>query len=134
MQDLHGALSSADFVLLAVPLLPSTRGLFDTSAFDAMKPGAVLMNVARGGIVDKAALVRALDAGRLRGAALDVFATEPLPSRSPLWDRSDVIVTPLTAAVHEGWEIRSVKMFAENLARYRNGLPLANIIDLERGY
>lgn len=127
-------LPRADVVLVCVPLLPSTRGLLGADAFAAIKPGAVLVNVARGGVVDEDAMLAALRDGRLKGAALDVFETEPLPADSPLWDAPNVIVTPHCSAVYKGWDLRSVAMFAENLGRYRQGVPLSNVVDPARGY
>jgi phosphoglycerate dehydrogenase-like enzyme len=131
---LHGLLGRADYLVCCMPLLPSTRGMLDASAFAAMKPSAVLIDISRGGIVEEDALLSALDSGRLRGAALDVFATEPLPADHPLWSYENVIVTPHCAAVYDGWEIKSVRMFAGNLARYLNGEPLENVVDPARGY
>lgn len=123
-----------DFVLICVPLLPSTRGLIGAEAFAKMKPGAVLVDVSRGGVVNEAALMAALDAGTLKGAALDVFAIEPLPADHPLWGYENVIVTPHCSSVFEGWELKAVSMFVDNLARYRRGEPLSNIVDPARGY
>jgi phosphoglycerate dehydrogenase-like enzyme len=124
----------ADFILCCTPLLPSTRGLVDAAAFVAMKPGAVLIDVSRGGVVDEAALIDALQIGRLGGAALDVFATEPLPLDNPLWGFENVIVTPHCSSVYEGWERKSAALFAENLARWRRGAALTNVVDPARGY
>jgi phosphoglycerate dehydrogenase-like enzyme len=140
VDETHGmdALSTlwgrADVILCCTPLLPSTRGLVDAAAFAAMKPGAVLIDVSRGGVVDEAALIDALRTGRLGGAALDVFATEPLPSDNPLWGFENVIVTPHCSSVYEGWERKSATLFAENLARWRRGAALANVVDPARGY
>ena len=91
---LPGLWRRADFIVCSVPLLAETRGLVGADAFAAMKPGAVLIDVSRGGVVDEAALIAALDANRLKGAALDVFATEPLPADHPLWGYDNVIITP----------------------------------------
>jgi len=124
----------ADFILCCVPLLRSTRGLIGASAFAAMRPGAVLVDVSRGGVVDGAALLAALDGGRLAGAALDVFETEPLPPEHPIWGYDNVMVTPHSSSVFDGWERAAFVMFAENLTRYRHGLPLHNIVDPQRGY
>lgn len=124
----------ADFILCCVPLLPSTRGLIGTAAFAAMRQGAVLIDVSRGGVVDGAALLAALDSGRLAGAALDVFETEPLPAGHPIWGHDNVMVTPHSSSVFDGWEKAAFVMFAENLMRYRRGLPLHNIVDPQRGY
>lgn len=134
MEALSALWPRADFVLVSVPLLPSTRGLVGTDAFAAMKPGAVLIDVSRGGVCDEAALIAALRDGTLKGAALDVFATEPLPTGHPLWAMENVILTPHCSSVYDGWAEKSVAMFAENLHRYRRGEPLANIVDPERGY
>nr|WP_290428752.1 D-2-hydroxyacid dehydrogenase [Defluviimonas salinarum] len=134
MEALPALWPRADFVLVSVPLLPSTRGLVGTDAFAAMKPGAVLIDVSRGGVCDEPALIAALQDGPLKGAALDVFATEPLPADHPLWAMENVILTPHCSSVYDGWAEKSVAMFAENLDRYRRGAALHNIVDPERGY
>ncbi len=132
--DLPELWPRADFIVISVPLLPGTRGLVDAAAFRAMRPDAVLIDVSRGGVVVEAALVAALAQGRIKGAALDVFATEPLPEGHPLWRMENVIVTPHCASVYDGWDRRSVSRFAENLTRYRAGETLFNIVDPARGY
>ncbi|WP_287369663.1 NAD(P)-dependent oxidoreductase, partial [Mesorhizobium sp.] len=104
------------------------------AAFAAMKPSAVLIDVSRGGVVDEAALVAALDGGRIKGAALDVFSTEPLPANHPLWGYENVIVTPHCSSVYEGWEEKALDMFADNLSRYRRGEKLLGVVDPMRGY
>ncbi|RWE90422.1 MAG: D-2-hydroxyacid dehydrogenase, partial [Mesorhizobium sp.] len=109
-------------------------GLFGEAAFAAMKPSAVLIDISRGGVVEEAALLSALDNKRIKGAALDVFATEPLPAEHPLWGYENVVITPHCAAVYDGWDIKSLHMFADNLARYRKGEPLENVVNPERGY
>lgn len=124
----------ADYILCCVPLLASTRGMVNAEALGAMKPNAVLIDVSRGGVVEEAALLEALRAGRIKGAALDVFTVEPLPPAHPLWDMENVIVTPHCSSVYEGWDIKSVEMFSANLARYRRGEPLENVVDPARGY
>jgi len=140
LNEVHGPdalltlLGRADFIVCCLPLSPMTRGLLDAPAFAAMKRSAVLVDISRGGIVDEAALLAALDGGRIKGAALDVFATEPLPADHRLWSYDNVIVTPHSAAVYDGWDVRAVQMFAKNLTRYRNGDPLENVVDPERGY
>lgn len=131
---LAALLPRADAVAICVPLLRNTRGIFDVATIAAMKPGAVLVDVSRGGVVDQTALAAALASGRLRGAALDVFETEPLPETSPFWAMENVIVTPHCSSVYDGWTLKSVAMFCENLSRYRRGDALANIVDPERGY
>jgi phosphoglycerate dehydrogenase-like enzyme len=140
VDEVHGidALPSlwcrADYVLCCVPLLASTRGLVNADAFGAMKPNAVLIDVSRGGVVEEAALLDALHSGAIKGAALDVFTVEPLPADHPLWDLENVIVTPHCSSVYAGWDVKSVEMFSENLARYRRGEPLENVVDPVRGY
>lgn len=124
----------ADFILCCVPLLETTRGLIGATAFAAMKPAAVLIDVSRGGVVHEGALVDALRSRRIRGAALDVFATEPLPQDHPLWEMDNVIITPHCSSVYDGWDIRSADMFSANLSRYRRGEPLLNVVDPQRGY
>lgn len=134
MAALPSLWSRADVIVCCVPLLDSTRGLVGPQAFAAMRPEVILIDISRGGIVDEAALVAALAAGRLKGVARDVFATEPLPEDHPLWAFDNVIVTPHCSAVYHGWDVNSARMFAENLARYRMGEPLANVVDPIRGY
>ncbi|MFO1147462.1 MAG: D-2-hydroxyacid dehydrogenase [Alsobacter sp.] len=134
IEALPGHWGRADAIVCCVPLLPTTRGLVGQAAFSAMKPGVVLVDVSRGGVVEEKALLAALDSGRIKGAALDVFATEPLPRDHALWAHEAVIVTPHCSSVYDGWEEKSARMFAENLARYREGLPLRNVVDPVRGY
>ena len=133
-EALPGLWPRADFVAVCLPLTPATRGLIGAAAFAAMRPGAVLIDVSRGGIVVEAALIAALRGGRLKGAALDVFEHEPLPAENPLWGFENVIVTPHCSSVYEGWERRSMAMFCDNLARWRRGEALRNVVDPARGY
>lgn len=133
-EALHEALALADAVVVLVPLTEATRGLIDARAIAAMKPDAVLVNLARGGIVDEAALADALAEGRLRGAVLDVFATEPLPAESPLRRLANVVVTPHVSSVYRGWERAAVTLFCDNLARRLEGRDLVNVVDPGRGY
>ena len=134
MAALPELLAAADFVAVCVPLLRTTRHMVDAAAIARMKPGAVLVDISRGGVVDQTALASALARGQLRGAALDVFETEPLPADSPLWDLENVIVTPHCSSIYDGWELKCVAMFSENLRRYRQNAALANIVDPNRGY
>lgn len=131
---LHQFLGQADVVVLAAPLTPETESLIDEAALAAMKPGAWIVNVARGRLVDDHALIRALTEGRIGGAALDTFRDEPLPPSSPLWTLPNVIVTP-----HTSWSSgrvldRSVELFCDNLRRFRAGEPLRNVVDRAAGY
>jgi len=123
-----------DFIVVCVPLLPSTRGLVGPEALASVKPTAVLIDVSRGGVVDEDALLAALNENRIRGAALDVFATEPLPADHKLWGYDNVILTPHCSSVYAGWDLKSVELFSKNLTRYRKGEALTNIVSPERGY
>lgn len=132
--DLLGELALADHVVNVLPITPATRRLFDRAAFDAMAPGAIFVNIGRGATVDEAALVRALEDGRLAGAALDVFEVEPLPVESPLWRMPNVLVSPHRAGDHDGWEADVVALFVDNLRRFVSGEPLRNVVDVALGY
>lgn len=132
--DLHAALGQADFVVVAAPLTPATRGLFDAAAFRAMRPDARFINIGRGPIVDTAALLAALQQGALAGAALDVFEQEPLPAEHPLWGLPNVILTAHMAGDFIGWREALSEQFIENFHRWRAGEPLFNVVDKHRGY
>jgi len=134
VDQLHRALTDADHVLDALPLTAQTRGLFDAAAFAATPPRARFYNVGRGGTVDEPALVEALRAGAIAGAALDVFATEPLPAESPLWAMPNVIVSPHISGDVEGWEDRVVSVFLDNVRRFAKGEPLEHVVDKEAGH
>lgn len=105
-------------VVLTLPLTDETRGMIDAAAIGRMHSGAVLVDIGRGGVVDEPALVQALETGQLAGAALDVFATEPLPADSPLWQLPNVLLSPHTAGLSVRENERIVALFAENLRRY----------------
>ena len=117
-------LPRADVVVLTLPATDATRHLVDDGFLAAMQADAVLVNVARGAIVDEAALLRALDAGRPDFAVLDVVGTEPLPAESPLWDHPKIVVTPHSSSGGHGRFARGADLFAHNLRRYRAGEPL----------
>lgn len=133
-EDLDGYLARADVVAIALPLTDETRGLFDAERITKIKPGAVLVNIARGPIVDTEALVAALESGHLKGACLDVTDPEPLPSDSPLWARDDVIITPHTAGAAQLTGERRWALFRENVQRFARGEELVNLVDKEAGY
>jgi phosphoglycerate dehydrogenase-like enzyme len=134
IERLHDVLGHADYVAICLPLTPATRGLIDAAAFQALKPGAVLVDVSRGGIVRGAALLGALKDGRLAGAVLDVFEAEPLPPDHPLWAMENVIITPHCSGVYDGWERRAIEMLCDNLDRWLAGTPLENVVDPGKGY
>jgi phosphoglycerate dehydrogenase-like enzyme len=127
-------LPQADAVCVTLPLTDETRGLLDREAIGLMKPGAIFVNVGRGGVVDEDALAEALADGRLAGAALDVFAREPLPADSPLWTLPNVILSPHTAALSVHENERIAELFCDNLRRYLAGEPLRNRVDPEVFY
>ncbi|MFB6130095.1 MAG: D-2-hydroxyacid dehydrogenase [Salinigranum sp.] len=124
--DLHEAIADARFVALAVPLTDETEGLIGPAEFDRMRADACLINVARGAVVDEDALVAALDGGAIAGAALDAFATEPLPPASPLWDLEEVILTPHAACFHGGYHEDVADLVRRNVAALREGDPMVN--------
>jgi len=127
-------LAESDVVIVTLPRTPETEGLLDADAIAAMKPGAQLVNVARGGIVDEAALATALREGGLSGAALDVFEEEPLPASSPLWDTPNLLVTPHVAGISRDYMARVGEIFFENIRRLESGDRLLNLVDRDRGY
>jgi phosphoglycerate dehydrogenase-like enzyme len=127
-------LSDADYVVVAVADTPETRGMIGAPELAAMQPDAVLINVARGTVVDEGALIAALRAGRLAGAALDVFAHEPLTRESPLWELPNVLLTPHVAAYVSDYLPRAITQFADNVRRFLAEAPLLNQFDRGRGY
>ena len=124
----------ADYVVIVLPLTPETRGSIDAALLDALPRAAVVINLARGGIVDETALKERLEAGRLRGAALDVFEEEPLPESSPLWDTPNTILTPHLSGWFAGYADRLADILVHNVLALERGTPLRNEIDRERGY
>jgi len=132
--DLHRQLGLADFVVVTLPSTPDTRTMFSVKEFGAMRSDAWFINIGRGSLVDQAALVEALQSGKIRGAGLDVFETEPLPAESPLWSMTNVIITPHTAGYTPEYMRRSLEIFLDNLPRYFAGEPLHHSVDKESGY
>jgi phosphoglycerate dehydrogenase-like enzyme len=137
---LHGAqgfarlLEESDFLVLTAPETPQTRGMVDPAALARMKRSAVLVNLSRGALVDEDALVAALTEGRLRGAGLDVFATEPLPPGHPFWSLPNVVLTPHVSAVSRSFWRRQTDLILENLRRFVAGESLVNLVDKEAGF
>jgi phosphoglycerate dehydrogenase-like enzyme len=133
--DLDRMLAESDFVVICCQWTPETTRLFDAGRFAAMRPGSVLINVARGEIVDEDALVAALDRGRLRGAALDVYVGEfEHPPDARLWSHPRVLITPHISAVTDEDRHRGVELFCDNLRAWLAGKPLQNVVDWDRGY
>jgi phosphoglycerate dehydrogenase-like enzyme len=131
---LHGVLGRSDFVVLVVPQTAATQGMIGEQALRRMKPTAYLINIARGSVVDEPALAHALRKQWIAGAALDVFAEEPLPPDSPLWSLPNVVLTPHVAGEPADYARRVADVFLDNLTRLRRGQPFRNVVDFERGY
>ncbi len=119
--ELERAVKELDFLVLLTPFTPDTRNIVDAKIFGAMKPGAFLVNLARGGVVDEDALVDALKSGKIDGAALDVFATEPLPRDSPLWDMQNVIITQHQGGFFDGYPRFALPVIEENMRKWLAG-------------
>jgi len=132
--DLDRLLPHADAIVIALPLTAETRGLFDRTRLASMRPGAILVNVGRGAVLDEQALVEALRSGHLTGAALDAFTEEPLPADSALWELDNVIISPHTAALSVHENERIVELFADNLRRYLAGEELRSRIRTDLFY
>jgi phosphoglycerate dehydrogenase-like enzyme len=124
----------ADDVVVALPLTPQTRGLVGHEAIAAMRPTGVLVNIGRGPVVDEPALVSALERGAIRGAALDVFETEPLPKEHPFWRLPNVLLSPHCADHVPGWVDEAMRVFLRQLERFRRGEPLLDPVDKAAGY
>jgi phosphoglycerate dehydrogenase-like enzyme len=131
---LDAMLPAADVVVLAAPLTPETTALFGTDRFARMKDGAFFINIARGKMVDTAALVAALESKKIQGAGLDVTDPEPLPPDHALWRMGNVIVTPHVSGQSPGTRLRTRSLFVENLKRFAAGEPLLNVVDKKAGY
>ena len=133
-EALHSFLKECDFVVLTVPLTPQTHHLIDAAALKAMKSDAVLINVARGDVIDQQALIDALQQQQIRGAALDVFTPEPLPPDNPIWTLPNIIQSPHIAGLTPHYFERTTELFAENLRRFISGEPLLNQVERTKGY
>ncbi|MFS8523255.1 MAG: D-2-hydroxyacid dehydrogenase [Limnochordales bacterium] len=131
-EEFHEFLGQCDYVVVVLPLTDATRGLFDDTAFAAMRDGTYLINVGRGPVIQEQALLRALESGKLAGATLDVFDVEPLPEDHPFWRMENVIVTPHMSGPTVAEEVTAP--FIENMERFLAGRPLLKQVDLQRGY
>jgi phosphoglycerate dehydrogenase-like enzyme len=127
-------ISQSDYIVAAAPLTPATRGLVGEAEIRAMKPTAVFMNIGRGPVVDEAALIRALEEKRIRGAALDVFEKEPLVEGHPFYRMENVLLSPHCADHTHDWQHLAMQFFLDNFERFRKGEPLLNLVDKKRGY
>lgn len=132
--DLSRLAAESDCLVVAAPRTNLTEGAVTRAVLERLPAGAVVINVSRGSLIDEAALLDLLDRERLRGAALDVFATEPLPPEHPFWGHPRVLVSPHVSAVTPHFWERELGLIADNIARYLEGQPLRNVVDLETGY
>jgi phosphoglycerate dehydrogenase-like enzyme len=135
MEALDGLLPNADILVIAAPATGETRGLVTAERLDHLPQGAIVVNVARGSLLDEHALAKRLREGRLSGAVLDVFEREPLPSDSDLWDAPRLLLTPhVSATSPRGYWRRQLELFTDNLARFAAGRPMRNVVDKVAGY
>lgn len=132
--DLDAVLPQADYLVLATPHTPETEGMIDARRVGLLKRGAVIVNVARGVVIDQAAMTAALQDGRLTGAALDVFEVEPLPQDDPLWGMDNVLISPHSASTADSENGKLTALFCDNMRRYLNDEPLRNVLDTEKLY
>jgi phosphoglycerate dehydrogenase-like enzyme len=132
--QLNLILEKSDFVVVTLPLIPETEKIINESALHSMKPTAFLINVARGGIIDEKALIRALQEKWIAGAGLDVFEIEPLPASSELWRLPNVIITPHCAGRRPDYDKLATDLFCKNLRNYLSGKDLLNLIDKRKGF
>jgi phosphoglycerate dehydrogenase-like enzyme len=132
--ELPEMIAQADYLCAAAPNVPSATGLIGAPEFAAMKPGVVIINVGRGPTIVESELVAALQSGRIRGAALDVFDTEPLPAGHPLYTLDNVLMSPHCADRVEGCLDTAMSVFLENYDHYVAGRPLVNVVDKQAGY
>ena len=133
-EALNSMLKECDYVVVCVPLTKDSQGLIGKVELEEMKAHAYLVDVSRGGVVNHADLILALNEGKIAGAALDVYPEEPLPEDNPLWKLPNVILTPHIAGFSQEYNSRAVDLFVTNLQRYLDGKQLLNLIDLQRGY
>jgi phosphoglycerate dehydrogenase-like enzyme len=134
VEDRAELMAASDYVVVATPLTPETRGIVGEKELRAMKKTGVIINVGRGPAIDEPSLIRALQEGWIRGAALDVFDVEPLPAGHPFWSMENVLVSPHCADHTSDWLETAMKFFVGNFERFRNGQPLQNLVDKQAGY
>lgn len=133
-EQLGELLAQSEFLVIVTPHTDATEQLLGARELALLPPGAVLVNIGRGAVLDEGALAAALASGHLGGAALDVFAAEPLPAESPLWDAPNVLISPHSGSTSERENGRLAELFCENLRRYLAGQPLLNVLDVEQLY
>lgn len=134
LEKLDSELAKTDFLVCCLPLTDATRGLVNTELLAKLKPGAVLIDISRGGVVKAEAVIEALDAGTLKGAALDVFEQQPLPADSPLWRRADVLITPHVSGTTPHYLERAIEVFVANQQALERGAAPLTPVSLKGGY
>ena len=134
LERLNDLCAEADVVMIACPATSETQGLIGAEQLALMKPTGIIINIARGGIIDEPALIECLNAGRIAGAGLDVTRIEPLPDDDPLWDTPRLVITPHIAGWSSDRSRSVVRFFCDNLRRYKAGEPLENLVDQQQGY
>jgi phosphoglycerate dehydrogenase-like enzyme len=134
LEDIGPELARTDFLVVCLPLTQATRGVVSDELLAQLKPGAVLVDISRGGVVKGDAVLRALDNGTLKGAALDVFEQQPLPAESPLWKRSDLLITPHVSGSTPFYLERALAVFIDNLSAYQQGKPFTTGVSIDAGY
>lgn len=134
LSEIGGLLSQADYLAVCLPLTDETRGLVNSEFLNKLKPGAVLVDISRGGVVRGDDIIQSLENGQLRGAALDVFEQQPLPPDSPLWSRDDVLLTPHVSGTTPHYLQRALDIFVQNAMAYLAGEPLVTAVDVQAGY
>lgn len=127
-------MQESDYLVIAAPLTSETIHMFDKKLFRHCKKGQILINIGRGRLIVEEDLIEALKDGTLAGAALDVFATEPLPETSPIWDLPNVVISPHSADMVEGFIHKSVSFFCENCVRFLNKQPVKGLANKQLGY
>lgn len=133
-EALQSMAKECDYLVVIVPLTDDTRHMINDDVFEAMKDDAILINIARGAVVDEQALITAVSSGKIGGAGLDVFEEEPLPSTSPLWHLDNVIITPHISGFTANYHEKVARVFKTNLKRYLDNRPLLNQLDRSKGY
>ena len=132
--ELKTMLGECDFVVVAAPLTPETRHMISDDAFAAMRPNAVVINIGRGPVIDQAALVRALTAGKIKGAGIDVFEHEPIPTDDPIWKLPNILISPHSADHTKDWLNDAIRFFLDQYRDFSNGQPLKNLVEKHLGY
>jgi phosphoglycerate dehydrogenase-like enzyme len=127
-------LAQSDYVVAAAPLTPETRGMIGEAEFQAMKPTAVVINIGRGPVIDEAAMLRALGSKHIKGAALDVFDTEPLPQGHPYYSMENILLSPHCADHTPDWTQQGMRFFLSQFERFSQGKPLENVVNKKLGY